>query len=293
MRLPRFEHLHPATLDEASALLARHGAEARVIAGGTDLLVKMKQRSLLPRYLVGLNGIPDLDGISVDPDGGVRIGAMASIQALKNSNIVKRHCKILHQAASVESSVQIRNMATLGGNIANASPGGDAPLALIVAGASVILAGPDGRREIPLESFSTAPGQTVLGAGELLAEVRVPPLPAGAGIAYRKHALRRADLAIVSAGVLLRLGDDGGCEDVRIGLGSVAPTIMRASEAEGVLTARQVDEDLAQEAAGSAARECSPIDDFRQSAKYRRRSITETTRAAILGALADAKSGGS
>lgn len=291
MRLPRFEHLEPTTLDEASAMLAELGPEARAIAGGTDLLVKMKQRTAVPRYLVALRGIPDLDNIAYDEEDGLRVGAMATIQAVKNSIVVKRHCKILAEAATVESSVQIRNMATLGGNIVNASPGADAPLALIVAGASAVLAGTDGRREVALEKFFTAPGKTVLHPGELVVEVRVPPVPQGTGVAYVKHALRRADLAIVSAAVLIVLAD-GVCTRVRIGLGSVAPTIMRATEAESLLAGKAITDDLAAEAAASAARECSPIDDFRRSAKYRRRSIEETTRSAVLRALGDAKSGG-
>ncbi len=272
-------------------MLARHGAEACAMAGGTDLLVKMKLRNLVPRYLVGLRDIPHLNTIAYDEEDGLRVGAMATIQAVKNSPLVKRHCKILREAATVESSVQIRNMATLGGNIANASPGGDAPLALIVAGAGVVLAGGQGRREVALETFFTAPGKTVLRADELVVEIHVPPMPPGTGIAYLKHALRRADLAIVSAAVRLVLVD-GVCTHMRIGLGSVAPTIMRATEAEGLLAGKTITDDLAAEAATSAARECSPIDDFRSSAKYRRRSIMDTTRMAILQAVRDAKSGG-
>jgi carbon-monoxide dehydrogenase medium subunit len=291
MRLPRFEHLAPRTLEEASAMLAEHGAEARAIAGGTDLLVKMKLRAELPRYLVGLGGIPGLDGITYDAEHGLRIGAMATIQAVKNATVVKRHCKILAEAAAAESSVQIRNMATLGGNIANASPGGDAPLALMVAGAGVVLAGTDGRREVSLADYFTAPGKTVMRPGELLVEIRVPPMPPGTGVAYSKHALRHADLAIVSTAVLLVLEGEV-CTHIRIGLGAVAPTIMRATEAEALLTGKEITDDLAGEAGTLAARECSPIDDFRSTAKFRRRSITETTRMAVGAAVRDAKSAG-
>ena len=291
MRLPQFEHLHPASLEEASGMLTKLGAEARIIAGGTDILVKMKLRNLVPRYLVGLGEIPGLEEISYDPEEGLRVGAMATIQALKNASAVKRNCKILHEAATVESSVQIRNMATLGGNIANASPGGDGPLALIVAGASLVLAGPKGRRQVPLEDFCTAPGKTVLEEGELLVEIRVPPMAPGTGVAFLKHALRRADLSIVSTAVLLVMEGDN-CTHIRIGLGAVAPIIMRATEAEDMLSGKEIAEDLANEAARAAARQCSPIGDFRSSAKYRRRSIIDATRSAILQAVRDAKSGG-
>jgi len=291
MRLPHFERVDARSIEEACAILAARGAQAIALAGGTDLLVKMKQRKVVPQCVVTLKGIPELDYIRYDDTHGLQIGALATIQALKNSNTVKRRCSVLAQAAAAEASVQIRNIATIGGNIANASPAADAPLALLAAQASVIVAGLDGERTIPLEKFFTAPGRTGLRLGELVKEVRVPPARPRTGAAYIKHALRRTDIAIVSVAAMVTLVGDS-CAGVRIGLGSVAPTIMRARKAESLLAGQVVTDDLAEAAARVAAKEASPIDDIRRSATYRTQSIADITKLAILRAVQDARSGG-
>ncbi len=291
MRLPQFEYFAPSTLDEACSLLVSQGRGALVLAGGTDLLVKMKHRRVVPSCLVNIKNIVGLDRIAYDEHKGLLIGSLVTIQTLKASVIVKRYAKLLYQAASIQSSIQIRNSATIGGNIGNASPAGDGPLALMIANASVILRGKDCLREVPVAELFLAPGKTVLLAGELIEAIRVPTVPPKTGVAYFKHALRRTDIAIVSTAVALT-SVDGVCTSVRIGLGSVAPTIMRARAAEKVLTGQQVDEALVDEAANAAATEATPIDDIRGSARYRKQAIRETTRAAVLEALQDARTGG-
>ena len=291
MRLPHFEYVKPRTLDEACSLLAEHPKEALALAGGTDLLVKMKQRRIVPQYLVNLRAISGLDYIKYDENDGLRIGTLTTIQSLKNSFTVKRHCKILAQAAGVESSVQIRNVATLGGNIANASPAADAPLALIVLGASLVLARSGGQREFLLEDFFVGPGKTVLQTGEIIREIHVPPLPPRTGGAYLKHAMRRTDIAIVSAAVVLTLADNL-CNGIKIGLGSVAPTAFRARKAEGLLTGKKITEELADAAARAAVDESHPIDDIRGYAEYRAKTVLGITRQAIMQALPDARLGG-
>lgn len=291
MRLPHFEYVTPRTLDEACSLLAEHPKEALALAGGTDLLVKMKQRRIVPQYLVNLRAISGMDYIKYDENDGLRIGALSTIQSLKNSITVKRHCKILAQAAGVESSVQIRNVATLGGNIANASPAADAPLVLIVLGASLLLARSGGQREVLLEDFFVGPGKTVLQTGEIIREIHVPPLPPRTGGAYLKHALRRTDIAIVSAAVVLTLADDL-CNGIKIGLGSVAPTAFRARKAEGLLTGKKITEELADAAAQAAVDESHPIDDIRGYAEYRAKTVLGITKQAIMEGLQDARLGG-
>ncbi len=291
MRLPQFEYLTPRTLDEACSLLAEHPKEALALAGGTDLLVKMKQRRVVPQYLVNLRTISGMDYITYDENDGLRIGALTTIQSLKNSITAKRHCKILAQAAGVESSVQIRNVATLGGNIANASPAADAPLALIVLGASLVLARSGGQREVLLENFFVGPGKTVLQSGEIIREIHVPPLPQRSGGAYLKHALRRTDIAIVSAAVALSLADNL-CNDIKIGLGSVAPTAFRVQKAEGLLKGKKITEELADAAARAAVDESRPIDDIRGYAEYRTKMVLGITKQAIMEALQDARLGG-
>ena len=291
MRLPHFEYIAPTTLDGACSWLAEHPKEALVFAGGTDLLVKMKQRKIVPRYMINLKTISGMDYITYDEKDGLRIGALATIQSLKNSVIVRRHCKMLAEAAGVESSVQIRNVATLGGNIANASPAADAPLALIALGASLVLVRSGGQREVLLENFFVGPGRTVLQPGEIIRETRVPPLPPRSGGAYLKHALRRTDIAIVSTAVVLTLSDDL-CSSIKIGLGSVAPTAFRARKAEELLTGKKITEELADAAAEAAVEESRPIDDIRGYAEYRAKTILGITKEAIMQALQDARFGG-
>jgi len=291
MRLPHFQYVAPRTLDEACSLLAEHPKEASALAGGTDLLVKMKQRRIVPRYVVNLKAILGIDYITYDENDGLRIGALTTIQSLKNSITVRRHCRILAQAAGVESSVQIRNVATLGGNIANASPAADAPLALIALGASLVLTRAGGMREVLLENFFVGPGQTVLQPGEIISEIRVPPLRARTGGAYLKHAMRRTDIAIVSVAVLARLGKEV-CDDVKIALGSVAPTAFRTKRAEQLLTGKRITDELAGEAARAAMEESRPIDDIRGYAEYRLKTVFDITRQAIIEATQDARLGG-
>lgn len=291
MRLPHFEYFAPKTVEEACFLLATHAEKAFPLAGGTDLLVKMKQRKVVPGYVVNLKGISGMDYITYDEKDGLRIGALATIQSLKNSIVVKRHCKILATAASVESSVQIRNVATIGGNIANASPAADAPLALIVSGASVVLAKADGQREVPMEAFFTGPGKTVREPGEIIREIHVPPLPPRTGSAYLKHAMRRTDIAIVSAAVVLTLTGDA-CNDIKIGLGSVAPTAFRPRTAERMLAGKKITDSSADASARAAAEESRPIDDIRGYAEYRAKRVFDITKQAILQAVQDARLGG-
>ena len=291
MRLPHFEYLQPKTLEEACSLLAAHPREVSPLAGGTDLLVKMKQRKVVPRYVLNLKGIPGMDYITYDENQGLRIGALATIQSLKNSVVAKRHCSILAAAAAVESSVQIRNIATLGGNIANASPAADAPLALVALGASLLIARSGGQREVLLEDFFTGPGETLLQPDEIIREIRVPPLSARTGGAYLKHAMRRTDIAIVSCAVVLTLGDDL-CSDARIGLGSVGPTAFRARRAEGQLKGKKITDDIADAAAQAAVDESRPIDDIRGHAEYRTTTVLAITKQAIMQALQDARLGG-
>jgi CO/xanthine dehydrogenase FAD-binding subunit len=291
MRLPHFQYLAPKTVDEACSLLAAHPNETYVLAGGTDLLVKMKQRRVVPGYVLNLKGISGMDQILYDEKAGLRVGALATIQSLKNSVLVKRHCKILAEAAAVESSVQIRNVATLGGNIANASPAADAPLALLALGASVVLARSGGHRSVPIEEFFTGPGKTKIEPGEIISEVRIPPFPPKTGVAYLKHAVRRTDIAIVSAAVVLTLKEEV-CTEVRIALGSVAPTAMRARKAESLVRGKNITEELAENAARAAVEESRPIDDIRGYAEYRAKTVFEITRQGILEALQDARLGG-
>ena len=291
MKLPQFNYLVPKSVEEACAMLSLHGKDAYALAGGTDLLVKMKQRRLVPAYVVNLKTIPGLDYIRYDERDGLRLGALTTIQSIKNSTVIRRNFRVLNQAAGVESSVQIRNRATIGGNIANASPAADAPLALIVYGASVVIASPRGERSVLLEEFYIGPGRHVLKAGEMIKEIHVPRPAPGSGGAYLKHAVRRTDIAIVSAAVLLTLSG-GTCHDARIGLGSVAPTAMRARRAEEALKGQTITEEVVKRAVGEGVKAARPIDDIRGYADYRAWTLRQLLQRVIEDAVKDAKSGG-
>jgi aerobic carbon-monoxide dehydrogenase medium subunit len=284
----RFEYCAPVSLAEAISLLDRHGDSARVIAGGTDLLTALKERWERPAYVIGLAAIPDLTYITFAEEVGLRIGATTTVRAVETSAAVRSNYPVLAYAASTLASIQIRNLATVAGNICRASPSADTPPALIVLGAQVKLAGPDGERVVALDDFFTGPGRTVRRPNELLTEIRIPPPRPHSGAAYFKHSPRRAmDLAVVGVAAALVL-ENGLCRDVRIALGAVAATPRRARGAEAALEGFEPTAARLEKAARVAATECSPISDVRGSADYRREMVRVNTERALQQALESA-----
>ncbi|HLB29595.1 MAG TPA: xanthine dehydrogenase family protein subunit M, partial [Dehalococcoidia bacterium] len=230
----RFEYLEPTTIEEAIAMLSQHGEQARVLAGGTDLLIRMKARQWRPQYVVNIKGIPGLSGISQN-GGALSIGALTTVREIETSPLVKQGYPALAYAASQIGSIQVRNSATVGGNLCNAAPSAELAPPLLVLGASARIRGPQGERSVPLEEFFTGPGRTVLGPGELLVALEVPAPVHGSSNAYLKHSPRRAmDIAVVGAAAWV-LTENGICRDCRIALGAVAPTPLRARNSEAVL----------------------------------------------------------
>ncbi len=280
-RLPKLEYLEPKTIQEACSLLSQHKEKARVIAGGTDLLPMMKRREVVPQYLIGLKNIPDLDYVRYSESDGLRFGALATLHAIETSPIIKEKFNALFQAAYSMASAQIRNRGTVGGNLCSAIPSADTAPALIALGARLKLISPRGERTIPVEEFFTGVRETALGEGELLVEVQVPNLPPHSGGVYLKHTLRRAmDLAIVGVAVVIT-SENGACKDVKIALGAVAPTPIRASKAEKVLKGKVLEDSLVEQAAKEAAGEARPISDIRSSLEYRREMVEVLTRRAV------------
>jgi aerobic carbon-monoxide dehydrogenase medium subunit len=275
--LPEFELLSAESVEETCALLSRYEGEAAVLAGGTDLLTKMKLRRMVPRRLINIKGIANLDQIRHDEREGLRIGALTTIQAIETSQVISKKFPALKQAAGVLGTTQIRNVGTLGGNLVNASPSAEFAPPLLTLGASVRCAGRGGERLVPLAEFFVAPGKTALRQDELLTEVHVPNAPAGAQGIYLKHSLRKMDVAIASAAVLIVLEGDV-CKDVRIALGAVGPIPFRANKAEQTLQGKRLgggsgETELLEEVARVAADESFPIDDFRGYAGYRRKLV--------------------
>jgi len=279
-----FEYFAPATLYEACHLLAAHKGEARVIAGGTDLLLKMKAGALRadPKAIVNIKRLHELRGLA-DRQSVIGIGALTTLEELRGSPLVRERLPALAEAANTMASVQIRNLATVGGNLCNAAPSADLAPILIALEAVAVISSPSGGRRLPLDEFFVGPGQTVLTPGELLLAIEVP-LPAGRS-AYLKHSPRQhMDIAVVGVGLALKLEADR-CESARVVLGAVAPVPWRARRAEEELTGSRLNPERISRAASLAAEEAMPIDDVRGSAWYRRRMVEVLTRRGLMSLM--------
>ncbi|WKZ48976.1 MAG: xanthine dehydrogenase family protein subunit M [Anaerolineales bacterium] len=278
-----FEHFTPSSLPEALSLLAERNGSAAVIAGGTDLLLRMKSGFAKPRAVVNLKRIPDLRGISCDSNSGLRLGALTTLRDLTRSLQIRDLYPVLALAAGVMASEQIRSLATLGGNLCNAAPSADLAPPLIALDAEVAIVSLSGERRLPLADFFTGPGKTVLQRGELLKEI-VVPLPQGNTV-YLKHSPRAfMDIAIVGAAV--RIHKQGSqCQQARIVLGAVAPTPLRVRSGEEILEGQTLSVERIQKAAQASAASCSPISDVRGAAWYRKRMVEVLVRRGIEATL--------
>lgn len=271
-----FEHHSPRSLSEAVTLLAEADGSSRIIAGGTDLLLKMKDGVLKPTALIDIKRVPELKGLSYDARRGLRLGALTTLREVTRSEAVRAHYPALAEAAYLMASEQIRSFATVGGNLCNAAPSADLAPPLIALDAEALLSAADSERTLPLAQFFLGPGQTALQPGELLREIRVPP-PTGR-TTYLKHAARAfMDIAVVGVALRLVVANER-CQSARIALGAVAPVPLRARDAEAFITGRSLTAGNIDRTAELAAAACSPIDDVRSSGWYRRRMVGVLTR---------------
>jgi CO/xanthine dehydrogenase FAD-binding subunit len=276
-----------ATVDEAVAAIA---AGARVVAGGTDLVVGARQgKAPLPDDLVAIHRIAQLRGISTTSDGGLRIASLTSHTELVANETIRMRWSALADAAAIVGSPATRGTGTLGGNVVNASPAADTVAPLITFGAIAHIAGPRGERTASLDGFASAPGRTVLGAGELLVAVELPAIAAGSGSCYVRLEFRRQmEIAVVGAAAFVTLDGDI-VRDARIAMTALSPTIRRVPEAEAALTGTSGDHAAAEAAGSAVAQAAQPISDVRASADYRRAMAAVVTRRAVLGAVARAR----
>ncbi len=255
----RFEYREARTIDEAVETLSRDDG-GRLLAGTTDFLIRWRQGAWKPRYVLNIKRIPGLNEVHFSPDEGLRLGTLVNIRTLEQHPLIRQHYPALTQAATAFAGVQIRNLATVGGNVCNASPAGDTLPALLAYGAVCHLAGPSGMREVPLAGFFRGPSQTELQPAELLVELRLPPPLPRTGALYIKHSPRSTmDIAIAVVASVVSLEGEV-CQQVRIVLGAVAPTVIRASEAEALLTGHTPSAERLQQAAQAAVAAASPID---------------------------------
>ena len=283
-----FDYVVPTSLAEAVEVLGRHGERARALAGGTDLFLRMERGGWAPEVVVDLKGVPGLAGIRYDAERGLAVGALALHADVAAHPVVVGNYSVLAQGAGWVGGPQMRNRGTVRGNLCNASPAADTAAPLIALGARVRLVGARGERTLPLEDFFTGPGKTVLAPGEILAEILVPPPPPRTGGDYQRRTRTAMDIAVVGAAAVVTLDGGSGCGEVRVALGSVAPTPLRGRAAEAALRGRDLTPQRIAEAARAAAAEASPIDDVRASAAYRRAMVEVLARRALANAAARA-----
>jgi carbon-monoxide dehydrogenase medium subunit len=274
------DYLAPHTLAEAFEALGQQTDGVHIIAGGTDLVPRMRSRMIEPNLLVDLR-LLGLEGIEIN-DGGIRIGARTTHTDILESDVLTEHCPALVEAAADIAGPPIRNRGTAGGNLVNASPAADLAPPLLVYDALVILAKSASTREIPLQDFFTGPGQTILTPQEILTEILVPPVPPNTTSKFIKLGKRKAmAVAVVSVAARLTLDEAGMISQARIGLGSVAPTPIRALQAEAALEGYSPSVELFTKAGQIAKTESSPISDIRAGGDYRKKMVAVLTRRAL------------
>ena len=259
----------PNSIEEATALLAAANGNARILAGGTDLLVQIRGGFADPELIIDVKNIPELRAITSGSDG-IQIGAAVSGAELGEHPIVSKVWPGVVEATELIGSTQIQGRASLGGNLCNASPAADTVPALVAAGATCRVAGAKGERTVPVEEITTGPGSTSLGNDEFVVDLSFPARPEHSGDAYLRFIPRtEMDIAVVGAGVSLTLAEDGSCKTARVSLGAVAPTVVVLEEGANALIGTKLDEDALGKLDIAARAACNPIDDKRGTVEFR------------------------
>jgi aerobic carbon-monoxide dehydrogenase medium subunit len=279
-----FEYHAPTSLQEATALLARHRDEAHILAGGQSLIPMMKLRLASPGHLIDINRIRGLAGIR-EADGFLRIGALTRESDVEESELVRARYPILADTSLVIGDPLIRNLATVGGNLAHGDPANDHPATMLAVGAEMVAMGPGGERRIPAASFFTGPFTTALEPGEILVEVRVPAPDPRSGGAYLKLERKVGDFATAAVAVQVTLGPDGTCTRAGIGLTNVGPVAIQARQAEAFCQGKRLDDAVVREAGRLASGEAEPSEDLRGSEEYKRDLIRVLTARALRRAV--------
>jgi CO/xanthine dehydrogenase FAD-binding subunit len=292
--LQALDYAAPRSVDEAAALLSQHGDQARVLAGGTDIIVQVREGRRSVALLVDIKSIPEVNQLSYTPDQGLIIGAAVPCYQIYGHADIAAAYPGLIDAVSLVGGIQIQGRASIGGNLCNASPAADTIPALIVHNAVCVVAGPQGRqgrREVPVEQFCTGPGRTVLQNNEFLVALRFPAPQANSGAAYLRFIPRNEmDIAVVGTGASVVLSaDQASFASARVALGAVAPTPLLVDAAGAAVAGKPVSDETIQRAAEAAQAAARPIDDMRGTAQYRRHLVGVLTRRALRGAIQRAK----
>jgi carbon-monoxide dehydrogenase medium subunit len=285
-----FEYHAPSTIGEATALLAKLGEDAKVLSGGQSLIPLMKLRLANPAHLVDINAIPGLSGIR-EADGFLRIGALTRESDLEESEIVRTRYPLLHDTSKVIADPIVRNLATVGGNLAHGDPANDHPATMLALGAEIVAVGPKGERRMPIATFFTGPFETGLRPDEILVEIRVPVPPARSGGAYLKLERKVGDFATAAVAVQVTLGANGACEQAGIGLTNVGLTPIKATKAEASLKGKALDESAIKQASELAAQAAEPSADLRGSVEYKKDLVRILTARALRKAGERARAG--
>jgi xanthine dehydrogenase FAD-binding subunit len=281
MTLPKFEYFAPESLDEAQQLFLDKGEGAYLLAGGTDLLVKMNHALLKPASVIALKHIKGLEDITFDPKEGLKIGATALLANVATHPDILEYYPAVAAAARETANVQIRNMGTVAGNLCNAAPSADNAPTLLAMNAEVVINGAKGERWLPLDQFFIGPGANALDAGEILTAILVPPPESGSGVSYQHISARgKVDISAVCVGSMVRMEKEL-CRDVRIFLGAVAPVPMRAVKSEAIVLGQQLTGEIIEKVGIAASEESQPITDVRSSADYRKKMVAVLTRRAL------------
>lgn len=285
-----FEFHQATALDHAFSLLADYGDDARLMSGGTALVLQMKQRFSQPGHVIGLRRIPGLDAIEEAEDGNIRIGGLCTQRQVENHPLVAERLPLVAGAYRHVATPRIRNMATVGGGLAHGDPNQDPPPSLIALGASIVLSSANGdQRIVPAEELFVDYFETDVRPGEIITGLVVPPAPNGAGTAYLKFLPRTADdYATVSVAAVVTPDDAGNCGDIRIVLGSVGLTPIRATAAEDALRGQPLTDEAIREGAATVQDAVDPLDDHRGSAEYKREMAEVFTRRAVRQAMTNA-----
>lgn len=281
MRLPKFDYFAPKTLEDALSLLVEQGEDARVLAGGTDVMVKMSHGLLKPTAIVALEAVEGLDEIRFDAKEGLTIGATAKLaDVASHPDILVRYPAVAH-SVQVMANVEVRNMGTVAGNLCNAAPSADTAPPLIAMGAEVALASLQGERRLSLDQFFRGPGLTAMERGEIMTAIHVPLPLQGSGASYQRISGRcGVDIAAVGVGAM-GVFNGRACTDAMIVLGAVAPVPMRAMETEALMQGKEWTKELIDKGGEKAAQEAKPISDVRASAEWRKRMVAVLTRRAL------------
>jgi carbon-monoxide dehydrogenase medium subunit len=281
---PAFEYLRPKTVPEAVALLQQHGDDAKILSGGQSLIPMMKLRLARPSHLIDINRISGLSYIKED-GGFLKIGGLTREAEVEASAVVRQKYPLLLDTATVIADPQVRNLATVGGNLAHGDPANDHPATMIALGAQIVATGAKGERVIAIDDFFKSLFETDLKHDEILTEIRIPVPPPKSGGAYVKLERKVGDFATAAVAVQLTLDGSGSVQKIGIGMTNVGPTPLRAKKAEASLTGKKPDQAAIDQAAKLAADESQPSSDLRGPAEYKKGMIKELTRRAIAKAL--------